>query len=272
MPSRLQPRRSLGLHRRYDAGAALVTGASSGIGREYAIALAREGLDLVLVARRADRLESIAAKLRARHGVRVLVIAEDLATPGAAERIVAIVRRRNLDVALLVNNAGFGSFGSFDEQDLANQRAMVDVNCAAVVELTRLMLPSIKERGRGGVIVVASVLGLFPMPRMATYAATKAFDLFFAMSLWGELRGTGIDVQALCPGPTQSEFSAVAGSPNRGPLGKKTAREVVALSLARLGGGPVVVPGWRNNALVVLLRMLPASWMVSILRIASGGK
>lgn len=270
MPSRLQPRGRHGLHRRYEGGAALITGASSGIGLEYAAALAREGLDLVLVARRAGRLERLAARLRDRYGVAVLVMAEDLATAGAAARIVAETTRRGIDVALLVNNAGFGTFGVLDKQDIGGQRAMVDVNCGAVVELTRLLLPALRARGRGGIIVVSSILGHFPMPAMATYSATKAFDLFFAMSLWGELRGTDIDVQALCPGPTRSEFSALAGSPDRGPLGYKSAREVVDRSLARLGRSLVVVPGRRNRALVALLRLMPAKLMMRVLAIAAG--
>lgn len=270
MPSRLQPRPRHHLHRRYDGGAALVTGASSGIGREYAKALAREGLDLVIVARRADRLERLAEGLRARWGVRVLAVAEDLAAPGAADRIVATVKRRHFDVCLLVNNAGFGTFGDLAEQDIAVQRAMVDVNCGAVVELTRLLLPALRERGQGGIIVVSSILGHFPLPGMSTYAATKVFDLFFALSLWGELRGMGLDVQALCPGPTASEFSAVAGSPDRGPLGRKSAREVVERSLARLGRSPVVTPGWRNTLLVGLLRITPAWLAVPVLRAVAG--
>ena len=220
---------------------ALVTGASAGIGAEFARACAREGVSCVLSARREDRLRELAAELEKNHQVSTRVVAADLAAPDGAERLAAAVA--DLDVALLVNNAGFGHAGRFDRCDPQRLREMVQVNCAAPVALTASILPRMLERGRGAIIFTGSVAGRQPLPLHGVYSATKAFDLLFGEALSVELRDRGIDVLVIEPGPTETEFQQVAreiahpGEP---------ASAVVAVALEALGRQPSVVSGWWN--------------------------
>ena len=188
---------------------ALVTGASAGIGREFARALAREGLHVALSARRESELEALAEELEKAYGIETRVVPADLATAAGAEFLLAQVA--DLEIAVLVNNAGFGYSGRFDLQDRDRLLQMVQLNCAAPVALTAELLPAMRQRGRGAVIFTGSVAGLQPLPLHALYAATKAFDNLLAEGLWGELHGSGIDVLALEPGSTESEFHDVAG-------------------------------------------------------------
>lgn len=218
---------------------ALVTGASSGLGREFARALAREGIGVVLTARRADRLATLAAELEKEHGVRTRSVPLDLGQAGAAERLAAAVA--DLEIGTLVNNAGFGSIGPLAQQDPARVREMVELCCAAPAVLTRLLLPSMQARGRGAVIVVGSVAGMLPMPLHALYSASKAFDNFLGEALHEELRGSGVDVLALEPGSTETEFQQQAGERAHGG---ETAHEVVRTALEALGREPALVPGW----------------------------
>jgi short-subunit dehydrogenase len=185
---------------------ALVTGASSGIGVEIARSLARRGHSVTLVARRKERLEQLAAELRAAHGVRVDVLAADIADPAARERLLADLDELGLTVEILVNNAGYGTGGRFHTLDLEREIGMVRVNSEAVVALCGAFVPGMVERGRGAVLNVASTIGYQPLINEATYAATKAFSLTFTESLHGELKGTGVTVTALCPGPVKTEF------------------------------------------------------------------
>ena len=187
------------------AETALITGASSGIGAEFARQLADRGYDLILVARRKDRLEQLAGELPT--GAKV--IARDLASDAA--KLPADVRRRRLQVDLLVNNAGFGMRGRFAELDAERQAEMVRVNCEAVVVLTRAFLPAMIERGRGGVITVASTAGLQPLPYEAIYGASKAFATNFTEALHAEVRGTGVTALSVNPGPVPTEWQQVAG-------------------------------------------------------------
>ena len=240
------------LRERY-GGWALVTGASSGLGECYAEALAERGFPLLLVARRAERLEDLAAKLRKERGVDVEVVVLDLADPAAADRVAAAAGDR--EVGVLVNNAGFGFSGRFADGDPAADARMVQLNCGTVVALTHRFLPPMLRRGRGAVIVVASLAGHQPTPWFAVYGATKAFDLAFAEALWSELRGTGVDVQALCPGSTRTEFS-VRAHISRPPDGDDP-RAVVEEGLRRLGRGPSVVTGLGNKCAALLHRFLP---------------
>jgi hypothetical protein len=184
---------------------ALVTGASSGIGEHFARALAERGHDLVLVARRTDRLEALAAELPAE----VHVLGCDLGADAAS--LPARVAELGVEVDLLVNNAGFGTHGRFWEADAGREAEMVRVNCEAVVVLTRAFLPAMIERGRGGVIVVASTAGMLPLPYQTVYAATKAFALNFTDALHAELRGTGVRCLSVNPGPVPTEWQQVAG-------------------------------------------------------------
>ena len=238
-------------------GWAVVTGASAGLGEQFADALAARGFPVALVARRADRLERIAAGIRERHGVETLVIAEDLAEPAAVERVAAALGDR--EVGVLVANAGFGWSGRFADADAAQQVRMVQLNCTSVVAATHRFLPAMLRRGRGAIVVVASLAGFQPTPWFAVYGATKAFDLCFAEALWSELRGTGVDVIALCPGSTRTEFSEVAHM-ERPPQGDDP-RAVVETCLRRLGRSPSVVTGFGNKLAALAYRFFPRGFV-----------
>jgi short-subunit dehydrogenase len=228
------------LRERYGSWA-LVTGASAGIGVEFARSFAKDGISLVLAARRGDRLAQLADELTQEHGVEVRIVSCDLATPEGVQACIAAAR--DVDLAILVNNAGVGYSGRFDRQDPERLTALVQLNCVAPVALTAALLPKLRERGRGALIFTGSVAGCQPLPLHATYAASKAFDNLLAEGLWGELRGSGIDVLALEPGSTESEFHAVAEElPHEG----EPAADVVAVALRALGRQPSVVSGTFN--------------------------
>jgi uncharacterized protein len=240
-------------------GAALVTGASAGIGTAFARALAQDGTDLVLVARRAERLLALAASLEEAHGVRVHVVPLDLVAPHAVANLVAELSARRIDVGLVVHNAGFGTRGAFHETDPALLAAMVDLHCRVPVELTRALLPAMIARRRGGVIVVASVAAFLPSPTGPVYGASKAFDLHFAEGLAAQLGPLGIDVLAVSPGYTRTEFHAAAGIDARGVPGYAWSRaeDVAKTALARLGRDPSVVVDRKWRALAALVRLVP---------------
>ncbi len=244
---------------------ALVTGASAGIGREFARALARQGLRVVLTARRADRLAELAVELEKQFAAETRCVTLDLEKAGAAEVLAGYVSE--LEIGILVNNAGFGSIGPLAEQDPARVRAMVELNCTAPAILARLLLPGMLARGRGAMIFVGSVAGMLPMPLHALYSATKSFDNFLGEALHEELCGSGIDVLALQPGSTDTEFQEKAGER---PHGGEAAPDVVAKALAALGEQPSLVTGWVNwlraNAAV---RLLPRSLLLPAVRRAT---
>ncbi len=220
---------------------ALVTGASAGIGAAFARALARDGMSVVLTARRGDRLRELASELERFSGVQTRVVEENLADAEGAERLTRAVS--DLPIAVLVNNAGFGAAGRFEKVRAERLRDMVTVNCLAPMLLTRRMLPRMQERGRGAVVFVGSVAGRQPLPLHAVYAATKAFDQLLGEALHLEQRGGGIDVLVLEPGSTATEFHDVAGElPHPG----ESPEEVVETALAALGRQPSVVSGWLN--------------------------
>lgn len=240
---------------------ALITGASAGIGYEFGVCLAERGYDLVLVARRRDRLEELATKQRALHGVRIEVIDADLSDAGSVDAIVAEVIRLGMSVDLLVNNAGFGTHGRFETLDPARERDEIAVNVASLVALTHACVPAMLERKRGGVINVASTASFQPVPYMAVYGATKAFVRSFSEALHEEVRTRGVTILALCPGPTATEFfdHDVATAP--GPV--RTAREVVLTGLAAFDARkPVVVDGLSNVIAARGASILPRSWVV----------
>jgi short-subunit dehydrogenase len=191
---------------------ALITGASAGIGEEFAYGLAREGYDLVLVARREARLTEVAAKARSLGAGNVLTIAADLSQRKTPLAIHRQLTEQNVAVDYLVNNAGFGTRGRFAQLALERELEEIDLNVGALVALTRLFAPAMIARRHGTVINVASTAGFQPLPYMATYGATKAYVISFSLALAAELRGTGVTVLALCPGPTHSEFHDVAGT------------------------------------------------------------
>ena len=228
------------LRERYGSWA-LVTGASAGIGVEFARAFAKDGISLVLAARRGERLASLADELAKQHGIEVRVVACDLATPEGVKECLAGVE--GLDLAILVNNAGVGYSGRFDLQSPERLSAMVQLNCAAPVALTAALLPKLRARGRGAVIFTGSVAGCQPLPLHALYSATKAFDNLLGEALWGELRGSGVDVLVLEPGSTETEFQAAAGEiAHEG----EAADKVVRVALRALGRQPSVVSGVFN--------------------------
>lgn len=240
--------------------AALITGASSGIGAAFARRLAADGYDLVLVARREERLAVLADELGARHGVVVQSLAADLSDPAGVGRVERRVQSLD-ELDLLINNAGFGARGYFAEADLCEQLKMIQLHVLASVRLARAVLPGMIERDRGGIINVASLEAFIPLPGDATYGATKAFLVTFSQALHEELRETGVRVQALCPGFTRTEFHGVEQVPesdlSRIPaMLWSPADEVVAASLRALPRGPVVcVPGWKNRVIVALARL-----------------
>lgn len=189
----------------------LVTGASSGIGSDVARSLARRGHGVTLAARRAERLEELAAELRDQHGVRVEVVEADLGEKASRERMLARLSELQLTVEVLVNNAGFGSGGLFYELDAEREAEMVRLNVEAVVSLCGRYVPEMVRRGRGAVLNMASTAAFQPLPRQATYGATKAFVLSFTDALHAELAGSGVTATALCPGPVRTEFADTAG-------------------------------------------------------------
>jgi uncharacterized protein len=239
----------------------LITGASSGIGAEFARQLAALGYGVFLVARREERLRALAAEIERDHGVRVEVQACDLGDPTATAALPARIAERNLNVEVLVNNAGFTTVGDV-HQNPDRQLGMVRVNCEALVELTTAFLPAMVERGRGAVINVASTASFQPIPTQAVYAATKAFVRSFSEAVWAELKGTGVTVTALCPGPVATEF-VEAGGFKKGQDELPSFMFASAESVARAGidgarsGKRVVVPGMGNRVTASFGRFAP---------------
>jgi short-subunit dehydrogenase len=237
---------------------AVVTGASAGIGWALAEELAAGGANLLLTARRRERLEQLAEKLRAAHRVNVETVAADLSQPGGPADVFAFTEKKNLQIDLLVNNAGFGTYGEFSTNDLAAELGIVKVNCAAVVHLTHLYLSGMVERGQGDILIVSSTAAFQGVPYMATYGASKAFDLLFAEALAQEVERYGVRVCALCPGPTESEFGEVAGSPQRAPTMREKARKVARVGLRALAAGKhSVISGYKNWLGAEIQRALP---------------
>lgn len=234
---------------------ALVTGASSGIGVGFAELLAEQGLDLVLVARREDRLQALAERLAAAHGISATPVVADLADPDACDEVIAALSGR--DIGLLVSNAGFGLKGPHQDNDPGLLAAMLQVNCQAPLQLTHRLIPHLRQRGRGGIVITSSVEGLIGVPYSAAYAASKAFTNSLAEGLWGELSPAGIDVLALCPGSTDTEAHEKQGI-NRATLsGMMSPREVAGLALEHLSEGPVYVAGEDNRAMFEGLLAMP---------------
>ena len=234
----------LALRERYGEWA-LVTGASAGLGTAFARALAREGMSLVLVARRIERLNALAEELRTACGVEVRAIAADLARTEEVERVAR--QTADVDIAMLVNNAGAGYAGLFENQDAARLADMVALNCTAPLLLTRHVLPRMLARRRGAIVMVASVAGRQPIPFHAVYAATKSFDLLLGEALWVELRQRGLDVVTLQPGPVATEFEQHAGERRTDPTADETPENSVRVALDALGRTPSVVSGTPMN-------------------------
>ncbi|HXR37808.1 MAG TPA: SDR family oxidoreductase [Terracidiphilus sp.] len=238
---------------------ALITGASSGIGTALARELAARGAKLILTARRRDRLHALAAELAAM-GTETRVIVADLNDPAAPQQIFDVTEGSGLAVDILVNNAGLGLYGAFIANDSAHELSQVRVNCEAVVHLSRLFVPRMVERRRGWVLVVASSASFQPVPYLTTYAATKAFDRFFALGLAAEVARFGVKVTALCPGTTESEFFEVAHAGKFRGRKLQSAEEVARLGIDALARGHrTVIPKSDSKFTALLVRFLPVT-------------
>jgi short-subunit dehydrogenase len=247
---------------------ALVTGASAGIGKALAEELASGGTHLVLTARRRDRLEELASALSAKHKIKTEVFVADLTQPEAPLKIFNFTKQKTLEIDLLINNAGFGGYGEFPTVETSLLLNMVQVNCSAVVHLTRLYLPEMVARKRGDVMILASTASFQAVPYISTYAATKAFDLLLAEGLAEEMKPYGIRVCALCPGSTESEFHAVANQPERTKRNQQTAQEVAQTGLKALAAGKsYVISGLGNYLGAHGERLVPRRWVT---RVAAG--
>lgn len=236
---------------------ALVTGASAGIGTALARELAAHGAKLILTARRKDRLDALAAELAAR-GNEVRTVVADLNDPAAPQQIFDATEGAALTVDILINNAGLGQFGAFHTNPLDQELSQVRVNCEAVVRLARLFVPRMVERRRGWVLITASVASFQPVPYISTYAASKAFDRFFALGIAQEVARFGVKVTALCPGTTESEFFDVARA---GALRRRVqpAEDVARIGIAGLARGRrTVIPNASGHFTAFLVRFLPA--------------
>jgi len=244
------------------AETALITGASAGIGRELARLFAADKSNLVLVARRRERLEELAAELRKQHGVEALVVPADLGRADAPQAIADQLVRDGLAIDVLVNNAGFGALGPVAELDVGRQLEMIQVNVAALTHLTRLLLPAMIERRRGGVLNIGSTAAFQAGPFMAVYYATKAYVVSFSEALADELASTGVTVTCLCPGPTVTEFAETAkmGDALLFKLQTMTAQAVAQIGYRAFRRGKLlVVPGWINYLGATGARLVPRS-------------
>ncbi len=241
---------------------ALITGASTGIGRELAKLLAGEGYNLALVARDRPRLDSLAQELSGRHKILTRVLAKDLSRPESPGEIFEELR--DFPISTLINNAGFGIYGRFAETDLAEELRLLQVNVAAVVQLTKLFLRPMLDRHEGQILNVASTAAYQPGPIFSTYYASKAFVHSFSVALALELRGTGVSVTTLCPGKTETEFqqrakmeqTRLSSSPLIRAMSAKAVAETALRALHR--GRPVVITGWQNKLTSALSKCSPA--------------
>jgi uncharacterized protein len=246
---------------------ALITGPSSGIGLDLAHLFAADGHDVVLVARSEDKLRALAAELSAKHHVQATVIVSDLARPDAPREVFAA----SPPVDVLVNNAGYGTTGRFESTPLRTELDMIQVNIAALTHLTKLFLPQMLERKRGRILNVASTAAFQPGPLMAVYYATKAYVLSFSEAVAEELRGTGVTVTTLCPGPTATGFQKSANLSSEALL--KLMKPVSSMEVARAGyratmrGQRIVIPGIKNKIGVQSLRVSPRGLVTRLVRV-----
>lgn len=249
---------------------ALVTGASGGIGEELAKVFAAHGFDLVLVARTEEKLIALGEGLSAQHDIRCISIPADLALPESSAEVVEYLAKLEIDVDVLVNNAGFAAYGKFQEIDLGEQLRMIRVNIAALTELTHRLLPGMLARRRGKVLNLASTAAFLPGPLMTTYYATKAYVLSLSEALNSELAGTGVTVTALCPGPTSTGFQSRAQMEESRLVRGREIMDVGTVALAAytglMRGQPVIVPGASNWLTTIMPRVLPRRLVPGIVK------
>ncbi len=255
---------------------ALITGASSGIGLELARLFAADKADLVLVARSEGRLRELAQELKEKHQTRCTIIAADLGKPSAGAAIAGHLESEKIAVDVLVNNAGYGTYGPFASNPMEPELQMIQVNVLALTELTRRLLPGMIQRRHGRILNVASTAAFQPGPLMAVYYATKAYVLSFTEALANELKGTGVTATALCPGPTASGFQAVAKMQGSRLVHGK--RMPDSASVARAGyramkaGRTVYIPGFGNWVMAGSVRFAPRKMVTSMVRYMQGRK
>jgi uncharacterized protein len=246
---------------------ALVTGASSGIGAAFARRLAARGTDLVLVARRTDRLEALAAELEKAHGASARVLTMDLGAHGGAEKLIDAVEALGAPVDLLVNNAGFGAYGRLVEIPIERVAQMIELNVTALTLLTHHFAKQMVARGGGRILQVSSIGAFQPSPLYAAYSATKSYVLSMSEAIHHELRGTGVSVTTICPGLTETEFHDVAHHVKPGWMRavSMTADDVAEIGLrAADAGRAVVTPGLANKLTGLLVKLLPRSWATAV--------
>lgn len=240
---------------------ALITGASGGLGLSFVDIFAKDGYDLVLVARNGDRLEEIKNEIEKKYDCKVTVVAKDLCEPKAAEEVYNATKEAGININVLVNNAGFGDFGDFHKSDINKQIRMVNLNCTALMHLCHLYIPEMIEKGAGNILNVDSIAAFQPGPLMSVYYATKAFVLSFSQALTRELKGTGIKVTALCPGPIRTNFDKSADLGESGLF--KNLKVWDPNTVAQFGyknmkrGKAVCVCGWMNKIIVFANRFAP---------------
>ena len=255
---------------------ALITGASSGLGREFAGIYAREGYDLVVVARSEGKLYKLKSELEAQYGCHVWVFAQDLSQPDAAYEIFNYTLEQKIIIDALVNNAGFGDFGNFWEVDPGRQTDLLQVNIVALVQLTRLILPGMVERGSGRVLNLSSVAAFSAGPRMCLYYASKEFVRSFSEAVAEEVRGTGVSVTALCPGPTATGFEQAAQMENSHMFSmfKPASAAAVAEAGFRAAekGQTLCYHGLLTHAVNIAARLLPRSVCRKFMMKVNGGK
>ena len=249
----------------YKEKTALITGASSGIGAAFARKLAEAGTHLILVARSEEKLRTLAIQLANQHAIRAEVIVADLSRAGAARAVFEETQQRGLTVDMLINNAGFGTYGPFETLDAEREQQEIMLNVATLVDLTHHFLPVMAARRQGIIINVASLAAFQPIPYMAVYAATKAFVLSFSEALWGEYRTKGVRILALCPGETSTEFFDVVGPQYSTASKMETPEQVVQTGLRALEQGRSSVVSGRQNAFIAnSSRFFPRSLVVRL--------
>jgi short-subunit dehydrogenase len=248
----------------------LITGASAGIGLEFARLFAKDGYHLVISASNAERLEKTAERMREDYGAQVDVVLENLAVPGAAGRLVKKLNDRGLEINVLVNNAGVGVYGMFADTDAEKESQLLYVNIQSLTELTKLLLKPMLDRAEGKILNVGSTAGFVPGPGMAVYYASKAYVLSFSEALANELQGTGVSVTVLCPGPTSTEFQQRAGMGSNRLFNSvkpmSAARAAKKGYLAMLRGQAVVIPGLANKVAAAASRLVPRDLIPLVVR------
>lgn len=244
---------------------ALITGASSGIGRELALEFAANGFDLVLVARSRDKLEQLAAELRTAHSIQADVLCADLSKEDQVRHVHEETTRQGWTIDVLVNNAGFGVLDRFQNVPVDQTLQMIAVNIAALTHLTRLYLPDMLAKSKGRILNIASTAAFQPGPNVAEYFATKAYVLSLSEALWMELRGTGVTVTTLAPGPTRTAFGAQAHIAHT-PLFRFTSMDAQGVARAgfraTMAGWRLLVPGWTNKLTTFSAKVWPRQWVV----------